>query len=74
MNFNPNAYMKNYTDQMVALAQELGVDVSVAMDIDYLRRLEARVLNIAKREPNFRGCENIYNAPFEVELEGLENK
>jgi hypothetical protein len=55
-----------YTQSMYKLAEELGVNVHVAMDIDYLRMLERRIIAAAKIDPNL--------IDFEVFNERLENQ
>jgi hypothetical protein len=41
----------NYTLEIERLAKELGVSESVAMDIDYLRSFEKRIIEAAKAHP-----------------------
>jgi len=54
------------TDRVEIIAQVCGVDTSVAHDIDYLRRLERRIITAAKNHPHIRD--------FKVENRALENQ
>lgn len=38
-----------YTKEIESLAEELGVDFSIALDIDYLRTLEKRISETCKK-------------------------
>ena len=61
----------NYTEKIENLAMELGVETSVAMDIQYLRTLEQRIILAAKKNPHLRNFA-VYNSQLETELDKLE--
>ena len=60
-----------YTLTVEALAQELGVDFSVAMDIHLLREYEQRIIVAAKANPELRDF-NVFNKELEDQLISLE--
>ncbi len=58
--------MRNrYRERVEALAKELGIELSIAMDIAYLDDLRERIVECAKRHPELRY--------FPVENPDLEN-
>lgn len=59
------------TDRIDAIAKELGVETSVADDIDYLRCMERRIVAAAKRHPHLRDFD-VRNEALEAQLEALE--
>jgi hypothetical protein len=61
-----------YTQQIEKLAAELNIDFSVAMDIDYLRWLEGRILKLAKAEPQARDF-LVSNLELENQLDAMED-
>ena len=56
-----------YTEEMARLAKELGVSESVAMDIDYLRSYEKRIIEAAKSHPEIISF-HVDNAILEEQL------
>ena len=59
-----------YTQHVEAIARDLGVRDSVAMDILYLRSLEDRVIKAAKLHPQVGDFE-VSNEALEAQLESL---
>lgn len=43
-----------YSDEVAAIAIELDIEHSVALDIHYLRMLEKRIVEHAKKNPRMR--------------------
>lgn len=60
-----------YTQRVEALANELGIEISVAMDIEYLRGLEARILRAVKANPKLRDF-LVQNRDLEAQLDQIE--
>jgi hypothetical protein len=61
------------TDRAERIAKESGVEKSVALDIGYLRDLEARIVDAAHRHPELRDFP-VFNALLETFLDALENQ
>jgi hypothetical protein len=57
-----------YTKEIEALSKALQVEVSVAMDIDYLRSLEKRIIKAAHTHAEVRNF-SVYNSELEAQLE-----
>lgn len=60
-----------YTEKVEQVAQELGIENSVALDIIYLRECEHRIISAAKKHPHLRDFK-VFNAELEEQLESLE--
>jgi len=58
------------TNRVEAIAKELGVEFSVASDIDYLRCLEKRIVAAAKKHPEIRDFA-VVNEPLERQFLAL---
>lgn len=55
------------TEAAQAIADEYGIDFSVAMDIHYLRNLEKRIVAASKANPSLWDFP-VYNNPLEETL------
>lgn len=60
-----------HTEEVEQIAEELGIEFSVALDIAYLRSLEARIVAAAKKYPKMRDF-LVENVALEDQLKGLE--
>ena len=61
------------TDRAERIAKELGVENSVALDIGYLRDLEVRIIEAARRHPELREFP-VSNVSLETFLDALEEQ
>jgi hypothetical protein len=59
------------TQRAEAIEKELGVDFSVALDIDYLRQMERQIVAAAKKHPEIRNFE-VSNPFLERQLDRLK--
>ena len=63
--------MKAYTDKIKSISKELNISMQVAMDIEYLREIEKRIIKVAKEYPSIEDFD-VVNNDLETQLENLE--